>query len=158
MGTEIERKFLVVSDAWRAGAEGLPYEQGYLAREPAATVRIRLAGQKGFVTIKGQVLGFSRPEFEYEIPAADARALLQMCRQPLIEKTRYRILHAGKVWEVDEFRGANAGLVVAEVELACETEIFELPPWVGAEVSHDHRYYNSQLSLVPFSEWGHLER
>lgn len=154
MGKEIERKFLVVSDDWREGAVGTLFKQGYLSRDPGHTVRVRLAGEQGFLTVKGRRRGLTKAEYEYAIPGGDAIELLRMCGQPLIEKVRYRVPHAGKVWEVDEFSGANAGLVVAEIELQAETELFELPPWVGQEVSQDKRYYNSQLGVRPYSVWG----
>lgn len=157
MGKEIERKFLVTSDAWREGSVGVEFRQGYLSRDPGHTVRVRLAGEQGFLTIKGRRRGLTKAEFEYPIPAADAIELLRLCGQPLIEKTRYRVPHGGLVWEVDEFAGANAGLIVAEVELQAENQLFELPPWVGTEVSFDKRYYNSQLGVRPFCTWGPTE-
>lgn len=154
MAQEIERKFLLASDQWRPGAEGQLYRQGYLSTDKARTVRVRIIGQRGLLTIKGLTRGISRLEFEYEIPLADATRLLdELCHRPLIEKTRYEIAHAGLTWEIDEFHGDNAGLVVAEVELATEDQDIELPDWVGAEVSGDPRYYNSNLAQHPFSKW-----
>jgi len=154
MGTEIERKFLVVGDAWRAGASGVVYRQGYLCTTPERTVRVRVAGAKGYLTVKGSRKGVSRLEFEYEVPLADAQGMLDaLCTRPLIEKTRFRIGYEGLVWEVDEFAGENAGLVIAEVELEREDQEVALPPWVGKEVSADDRYSNSSLAERPFSTW-----
>ena len=152
MGIEIERKFLVVGDAWRA-APAVFYSQGYLNRDKARTVRVRIAGEEAFLTIKGASVGASRAEFEYPIPVWDARELLAMCEQPLIEKNRRKILHDGFVWEVDEFLGENRGLVVAEIELPAEDAVFTQPDWVGEEVTSDARYFNSNLSATPFSRW-----
>ncbi len=158
MGVEIERKFLVVSEAWRTGAAGVAVRQGYLLAAPGTTVRVRLAGAEGYLTIKGQHHGLRRAEFEYAIPAADAQAMLEtLCAQPVIEKTRYRVDFAGLVWEVDVFAGANAGLVVAEVELESEAQAVTLPPWVGLEVSSDYRYTNAYLAQHPYTTWsGHV--
>jgi CYTH domain-containing protein len=154
MGVEIERKFLVRGDAWRAGAVGVPYRQGYLPAEAGCTVRVRLAGETGYLTVKGKTEGLSRLEFEYPIPSADATELLNLlCLKPLIEKKRYRVEHAGHVWEVDEFFGDNAGLVTAEVELDDPEESVELPPWVGREVSDDYRYRNANLARNPYKNW-----
>lgn len=153
MPAEIERKFLVADDAWRAGAVGTRYVQGYLSRDPERTVRVRRAGDRAFLTIKGISRGISRPEFEYAIPVAQAEDLFALCLGPLIEKTRTIVEYSGKRWEVDEFAGDNAGLVVAEIELKGEDEVFDLPPWAGAEVSDDPRYFNSSLSERPFKSW-----
>lgn len=154
MAKEIERKFLLGNDSWRPGAGGTLFRQGYLSTDPERTVRVRLEGERGVLTIKGLSRGISRAEFEYPIPAAEAAELLDtLCLQPLIEKTRYRVEHAGHLWEIDEFAGDNAGLVLAEVELASEDEALELPPWVGAEVSTDPRYFNANLVRHPFRSW-----
>lgn len=154
MGIEIERKFLVICNAWRDLAVGIDYRQGYLCASGDRTVRVRIAGDKAFLTIKGKSNGISRMEFEYAIPLEDARVLLEeLCEQPIIEKKRYRINYQGFVWEVDEFFGANAGLLVAEIELAEEEQVFEKPSWVGAEVSDDRRYSNAGLVKYPFSCW-----
>jgi adenylate cyclase len=152
---EIERKFLLRGDAWRglAGA-GTRYQQGYLCTDEARTVRVRLAGERGWLTVKGPTVGATRDEFEYEIPAADARSMLERLCEHAVEKTRYRIAHQGHTWEVDEFGGANAGLVVAEIELASEGEAFARPEWVGDDVTGDPRYYNASLALSPFTTWG----
>lgn len=153
MALEIERKFLVKSEDWKIGAIGVAFRQGYLSRSPQQTVRIRIAGEKAFLTIKGLRSKISRLEFEYEIPLADAAEMLNLCVGPLIEKTRFEILHGGKTWEVDEFHGDNAGLIVAEIELNAEDESFLLPDWIGEEVSDDVRYFNSNLAVSPFSTW-----
>lgn len=154
MGQEIERKFLVVGEAWRRLGEGLPYRQGYLAADKTRSVRVRLAGTRGFLTIKGASVGTSRQEFEYDIPSADAEAMLEtLCVGPLIEKTRYRIPLGQVVWEVDEFAGDNAGLIVAEVELDREDQKVALPDWIGAEVTGDPRYFNARLVTHPFKDW-----
>jgi adenylate cyclase len=153
MAEEIERKFLVCDDSWRDGSPGQRMAQGYLTRDPDRSVRVRLAGQKAWLTIKGRTRGISRAEFEYEIPAEQARELLAICLPAVIEKTRHRIDFRGHVWEIDEFHGANEGLVVAEVELTDKEAEPDLPPWIGAEVSADDRYYNASLSVRPFRDW-----
>ncbi len=153
MAVEIERKFLVTGDGWRAQALGTYYCQGYLNREPERTVRVRIAGDRGYLTVKGKASGLSRLEFEYEIPRADAQALLQLCELPPIEKTRYRLPQGAIVWEIDEFAGDNQGLIVAEVELLAPDQPFERPDWLGPEVSHDRRYTNANLVAQPFSRW-----
>ena len=152
MGTEIERKFLVQGDGWRSAA-GLRLSQGYLCRDVARTVRVRLAGSQAFLTVKGASVGATRAEFEYPIPVDDARQLLALCDGPLIDKTRHTLNHAGMVWEVDEFHGANEGLVVAEIELASEDQAFGKPPWLGREVTDDARYFNSYLAAHPYTTW-----
>ena len=152
MPTEIERKFLVASGAWRQPTF-LRISQGYLNRARDRTVRVRIAGERAYLTIKGAMHGIARPEFEYEIPLADAEQLLRLCDGPIIEKHRHRVVHAGKTWEVDEFFGDNAGLIVAELELEREDEPFEAPAWLGVEVTHDARYLNSNLSVRPYKTW-----
>lgn len=152
MAIEIERKFLVTSDAWRS-APATYFCQGYLNPNKERTVRVRVAGEKGFLTIKGKSIGASRTEFEYEIPLDDAKELLRLCEGPIIEKYRRIIEFAGMRWEVDEFLGDNSGLVVAEIELEAEGQTFAKPDWLGQEVTHDSRYYNSNLSAKPFSQW-----
>lgn len=153
MGTEIERKFLLKDDAWRKDASGQAYRQGYLSTDKERTVRVRVVGTQAMLTIKGMTHGIRRVEFEYPIPLADADGLLELCHRPLIEKTRYRVEHDGLVWEIDEFHGENAGLVVAEVELERESQAVTLPPWIGEEVSDDPRYFNSNLARHPYREW-----
>jgi adenylate cyclase len=154
MGVEIERKFLLTGDAWRTLGEPVLLRQGYLSSDPDRTVRVRIEGDRGTLTIKGRSRGATRAEWEYPVPLADAAELLdRLCQQPLIEKYRRRIAFAGYTWEVDEFLGANAGLVVAEIELASEEEPFDKPDWIGEEVTHDRRYFNSSLIKLPFSAW-----
>jgi adenylate cyclase len=152
MAIEIERKFLVVGDAWR-DAPAVFYSQGYLNRDKARTVRVRIAGEEAFLTVKGASVGASRAEFEYPIPLWDARELLAMCEQPLIEKNRRKIPHEGLIWEVDEFLGENLGLIVAELELPAEDTVFTRPDWIGEEVTGDARYFNSNLSRTPVTRW-----
>lgn len=154
MPVEIERKFLVKGDRWRALKSGRRYRQGYLSTAPARIVRVRVAGDEGFLTIKGKTTGALRTEYEYRIPVGDAEAMLdKLCVRPLIDKTRYRIEHQGLIWELDEFEGENKGLLVAEVELDTENQSIELPDWVGEEVTGDPRYYNVNLIANPFSKW-----
>lgn len=153
MASEIERKFLVSDLSCIDGSEGVRIAQGYLSQDPERTVRVRLAGDQAWLTIKGRSEGISRAEYEYGIPLADAKDLLGLCLPSVIDKTRHCIDFGGHVWEVDVFHGANDGLVVAEVELASENVQPELPPWVGLEVSGDPRYFNSRLASAPFSSW-----
>jgi CYTH domain-containing protein len=155
MPVEIERKFLVVGDEWRSLARSSQrFCQGYLSLGPGPTVRVRRAGPAAFVTVKGDGL-IARPEFEYAIPVEDAEAMLTgLCHQPLVEKTRHEIWHAGLLWQVDEFGGANDGLVVAEVELAAVDQAVQLPGWVGREVTEDPGYRNSELSRRPMRRRG----
>ncbi len=154
MGIEIERKFLPASDAWKQMASGTAYRQGYLCADRERSVRVRTVADKGFITIKGASVGAARSEYEYQIPHADADALLdELCRKPLIEKLRYSIDHQGFTWEVDEFSGENHGLVVAEIELDSEDQLFAKPDWVGEEVTGDPRYFNSNLVHAPYSKW-----
>jgi adenylate cyclase len=154
MGIEIERKFLLASEAWRGLGRPTLMRQGYLCADPVRTVRVRIEGERAVITVKSKSVGASRGEWEYEIPVPDAAELLErLCEQPLVEKVRHRIEHAGHVWEVDEFLGENAGLVVAEIELGAEAEAFEKPDWIGREVTGDQRYYNSSLIRQPYSKW-----
>lgn len=152
MAIEIERKFLVVDDSWRS-APAVYFCQGYLNRAKERTVRVRVAGDLGYLTIKGMSQGASRAEFEYEISLADAKQLLLLCDGPVIEKYRRNIEFEGMTWEVDEFLGVNQGLVVAEIELVSEDQLFSRPAWVGEEVTDDAPYYNSALTVHPFSQW-----
>jgi len=155
MAKEIERKFLVKGDAWRKLAQGTHYRQGYLSTVKERTVRVRTIDDKGFLTIKGISVGASRAEYEYEISVDDANAMLdKLCERPLIEKTRYKIEHQGFIWEVDEFEGDNQGLIVAEIELKDENQKFDLPQWIGEEVTGDPRYFNSNLLKNPYTMWG----
>lgn len=155
MAIEIERKFLVRDDTWRAQVESASrIAQGYLVAEPGITVRVRRRGDQGFLTIKGAAEGIGRSEFEYQIPLADAQALLRdLCVRPPLEKVRHLIPFAGHLWELDVFAGANAGLVMAEIELTAEDEPFDLPDWAGDEVTGDPRYFNAYLAHHPFSTW-----
>jgi adenylate cyclase len=147
---EIERKFLVRSDAWKENAKPVRITQGYLSRVNERVVRVRLAGGKGWITIKGKSHGPRRREYEYEIPAGHAAEMLdQLCERPLLDKLRYRVDVKGVTWEIDEFLGENAGLVVAEVELKKDTALVPLPDWIGAEVTDDSRY--NHLVSHPFS-------
>jgi adenylate cyclase len=152
VATEIERKFLVAGEGWRQ-ASPLRICQGYLNRDADRTVRVRIAGERAYLTIKGRAKHLARPEFEYEIPLGDAEQLLRLCEGPILEKHRHVLVHAGSRWEVDEFHGDNQGLVVAEIELEREDQTFEHPPWLHTEVTHDTRYLNSNLSARPYRTW-----
>lgn len=150
MGIEIEHKFLVKNDSYRSMAVSeSEIMQGFLSRVPERTVRVRVRGDKGFITIKGKGSGAAHPEFEYEVPLDDAKQMLSMCEPPVINKTRYIVMHDGNRWEVDEFHGELQGLVIAELEVVSEEYRFSLPPFVGLEVTGDRRYYNSQLGVAP---------
>jgi adenylate cyclase len=154
MAKEIERKFLVKGNAWRAIAKRTTYRQGYLNSDKERTVRIRVADAKAFITIKGPMVGAIRSEYEYEIPFAEGNAMLEtLAEKPLIEKTRYRIPVGNLTWEIDEFLGENTGLIVAEVELKSEDQTFDKPFWVGEEVTNDPRYFNANLVKNPFTRW-----
>jgi CYTH domain-containing protein len=154
MAKEIERKFLVTGEPWRSAASRATYRQGYLSSQPERSVRVRTDGTKAKLTIKGLTRGASRDEFEYDIPLADAQAMLdQLCERPLIEKTRYLVPFGGRTWEIDVFQGENLGLVVAEVELDSEDESLTLPPWAAREVTDDPRYFNTNLVKNPFKDW-----
>ena len=154
MGQEIEKKFLLADNSWRGLAAGIPYRQGYLNSGNGATVRIRTADNLGLLTIKGPDEGGVKLEFEYEIPINEAREMLdRLCRGPLIEKIRYRIPFAGFTWEVDEFKGNNDGLLLAEIELDFVGQEFVKPAWIGPEVTGDSRYYNASLVHHPYSRW-----
>lgn len=154
MTKEIERKFLVTDTSWRQGAIGYLYRQGYIPTQNQATVRARVIGDRGYLTIKGPTIGLTRQEFEYEIPLTDAEAMLSgLCQPPLIEKRRYRITVGNHLWEVDEFLGENEGLILAEIELEAEAEAFVFPSWVGEEVSADPAYFNSNLARNPYRSW-----
>ncbi len=155
MGVEIERKFLVDHEKWKqvAKPKGTPYRQGYLLNDAVRTIRVRTTDKIGYITLKGATKGISRKEFEYEIPLADGIEMLDNFALSQVKKTRYQIDFGGKLWEVDEFYGENQGLIMAEIELTEENEAFEKPDWVTREVSDDSRYYNSNLSVNPFSSW-----
>ncbi len=166
MGIEIERKFTVVDDSWRDHVErSVPMAQGYLNDMAAlrngmqqASVRVRIAGERAFLNVKSRELGHTRQEFEYEIPAADAHALLKLCVGGLIEKTRHHVTHAGFLWEIDVFQGANAGLIVAEIELPAADAAFDKPDWAGREVTDALRYYNLALAERPYAQWSSEEK
>jgi CYTH domain-containing protein len=154
MAVEIERKFLVKGDTWRSLGTGKLYRQGYIATVSGITVRVRVAGENGYLTIKGKTDGIAREEFEYPIPVEDAKIMLDtLCDRPLIEKIRYKIDLKNLIWEVDEFLGENQGLILAEVELTHENQTIELPDWIDREVTGDHRYYNASLVKYPYQQW-----
>lgn len=154
MALEIEHKFLVSGNAYRTLAEPVLYRQGYLFIDDKKEMRVRIAGEESFITIKSKINDTVRQEFEYSIPTEDALHMLnESCADLIIEKYRYRIPFAGKIWEVDEFLNRNAGLVVAEIELEYEGESFEKPDWIRQEVSGDNRYLNAALALNPYKDW-----
>lgn len=153
MGVEIERKYLVINDDWRRLGVPVQYAQGYLVADGERTVRVRVAGANGFLTVKGKSQGFSRLEFEYLVPREEALEMLQLSVTPMIEKYRTKISYEGKIWEVDEFEGDNKGLIIAEIELKSEGQTFSIPPWIGQEVTGDIRYFNSSLAKNPFKNW-----
>lgn len=166
MGTEIERKFLVEGERWRAAAhEVVPMAQGYIndigamdRGEQKASVRVRIQGDAAFLNLKSRERGHTRQEFEYAIPVDDARALLALCVGGVVDKRRHHVRHEGHVWEVDEFLGDNAGLVVAEIELDHADEAFVKPSWAGRQVTDATRYYNLALASRPYSQWTADER
>ena len=155
MALEIERKFLVKGDFKTESYQSTRVTQGYLSSVPERTVRVRVKGEKGFLTIKGKgnTSGTSRYEWEKEIPVEEAKELLQLCEPGIIDKTRYLIRHEGHLFEVDEFHGENNGLVIAEIELKNENENFSRPAWLGEEVTGDRKYYNAMLSRNPYANW-----
>ena len=155
MAVEIERKFLLASDSWRAAVtDSVEIVQGYIADSDTSTVRVRVAGENGSLNIKGPTLGITRKEYEYDLPLADAREILaEFCVARVITKTRHHAEHRGRIWEIDEFAGGNAGLIVAEIELSSENEVFDRPGWLGDEVSGDPRYYNVCLVKQPYGSW-----
>lgn len=152
---EIERKFLLIGEDWKRDVVGTPkrLSQGYLCSDPAKSVRVRIAGDRATLTVKGAREGITRLEMQYDIPVADAERMLALCERPLIDKTRHIAMHGGIKWEVDIFHAENEGLKIAEVELASEDQVVPLPVWVGAEVSEEARYYNSCLARHPFRDW-----
>lgn len=162
MGTEIERKYLVKPTEWRSHIQklqrefpeiGEQYCQGYIPTQNRTTVRLRVIGNQGYLTIKSPTQGYTRSEFEYLIPVTDAQQMLQtLCAKPLIEKTRYKINFGNKIWEVDEFTGENKGLIIAEVELESEAQEIDIPYWIDREV-RDKKYFNSSLVKYPYSKW-----
>lgn len=154
MAKEIERKYRVKTETWVPQGAGVHFKQGYLNSQKERVVRVRIEGTKAKLTIKGVTTGVTRSEFEYPLPVEDATILLdQLCEQPLIDKHRHAEVHHGRTWEIDVFHGDNDGLVVAEVELASEADVVELPAWAGEEVSSDPRYFNSNLLKNPYKNW-----
>ncbi|HEY8539006.1 MAG TPA: CYTH domain-containing protein [Steroidobacteraceae bacterium] len=155
MPVEIERKFLLCSDAWRADAGNrVLMRQGYVGATPHCSVRVRVSGDRAWLNLKAKRSERSRLEYEYPIPLRDADEMLaHLCERPLVEKYRYEVRHGAHTWEIDEFLGENAGLIVAEIELASEDERFERPAWLGEEVTHDERYYNFNLAKRPYRTW-----
>lgn len=153
MAKEIERKYLLKNNSWKSlVSKSHTIQQGYLNSDPEKTVRVRILDDKGILTVKGKNIGISRLEFEYDIPLEDAIELIKLCDKPLIEKTRNIVVLDFQTWEIDEFGGANDGLVIAEIELETEDTKIELPSWIGDEVSHDPRYYNSNLLKNPMNK------
>jgi CYTH domain-containing protein len=150
---EIERKFLVDQKLFPGSENRQIIRQGYLSLDPERIVRIRTEGEQAWITVKGKIEGFTRPEYEYRIPVSDAREMLGLSVYPPVEKIRHRIMYEGTLWEVDEFLGSNSGLFLAEVELDDEGQDFTAPAWIGKEVTDDRRYYNSYLSNHPYSGW-----
>ncbi|HEX7375283.1 MAG TPA: CYTH domain-containing protein [Steroidobacteraceae bacterium] len=155
MPVEIERKFLVSGDAWRRSvSRSERFGQGYLATTPSSSIRVRLGEGRAWLGIKGRVVGMSRAEYEYEIPVAEASEILRdYCADGRLEKIRHWVGAGGREWEIDEFLGANAGLVVAELEIESEAAEFERPAWLGREVTDDVRYYNASLARQPYGGW-----
>lgn len=155
MGTEVERKFLLDSERWRDEVrDSVRLVQGYLSRGDRSAVRVRIKGDRAELNIKHALDGINRLEYEYDIPLEDAREILdRVALRPLIDKTRHHVVHGNHLWEIDEFYGDNAGLVVAEIELTHADEPFDRPNWLGKEVSEDKRYYNSSLSEFPYAQW-----
>lgn len=151
---EIERKYLVADRSCLDQLAGVAFQQGYIPIQDGGVVRVRIEGERAVLTLKGATSGIARREYEYEIPRQDAESILSaLCQQPLIEKTRYTLPWADRVWTIDVFSGENEGLVLAEVELSSQEEVVEKPPWAGVEVSDDPRYYNANLVRNPYSKW-----
>jgi adenylate cyclase len=154
MGWDVELRFLVCSSSWKNGAQGTLYRQGYLSTAVDRTVRVRIIGEWARLTVKGRKTDGAATRFDYEIPLKDAEFMLvHLCLQPILEKTRYKLDHRGVSWDIDEFHGANEGLVIAEVELGVSGTMPELPEWVGDDVTEDHRYASSRLAERPFTSW-----
>ena len=158
MGKEIERKYLIKKDEWQSykqysSVTGTKYCQGYIPTGNTTTVRLRTIDKQGYITIKGETTGYTRSEFEYPIPLEDAEEMLStLCLKPLIEKIRYKVNQNDFTWEIDEFLGDNAGLIIAEVELESEDQQIDLPHWIDKEVN-DKKYFNSSLTKYPYSQW-----
>lgn len=155
MAIEIEHKYLVKKDLWKqiVPDKSVEVKQAYLLTDPTKTIRVRTKDDKGYITIKGKAIGASRSEFEYEIPVTDANELISNFSSNLIEKIRHYVTFENKLWEVDEFKGSNSGLIVAEIELTSENEKYSIPEWVSENVTDDHNYANSNLSIRPYTTW-----
>lgn len=154
MALEIERKFLLLSNDYKAASTSKRIVQGYICSDKNRVVRVRIYGEQAYITIKNATIGFARNEFEYAIPVADAQVMLtEICEKPIIEKVRYRYDYKGFCWEIDEFHGENEGLVMAEIELPTVDCVFEKPPFIGEEVTNDTRYYNASLIKNPYKNW-----
>jgi adenylate cyclase len=155
MAIEIEHKFLLANDDWRGCVQqSVKYKQGYLSSQPTSSIRIRIADNQAWLNIKSATIGTQRLEFEYEIPLDDAEEIMEcLCTKPLIEKTRHFVPNDGDLWEIDEFEGDNKGLIIAEIELLEVDKVFTKPPWLGAEVTHELRYYNNDLVNNPYNKW-----
>jgi len=156
MAIEIEHKFLLANNDWHEHiSSSIKYRQGYLSSLATSSIRVRISDKKAWLNIKSATIGTSRHEYEYEIPLHDANEIITMlCRKPIIEKTRHFVIHDGNTWEIDEFEGVNKGLIIAEIELSDIGKGFSKPHWIGKEVTHDLRYYNNNLAIHPYSEWG----
>ncbi|MDD4915952.1 MAG: CYTH domain-containing protein [Methylococcales bacterium] len=157
MALEIEHKFLLADDSWRTEiSHAVLYKQGYLSSSPLGSIRVRISDEHAWLNIKSATIGASRLEFEYEIPLTDANTLLdELCCKPLVEKIRHFVQRGSHTWEIDEFLGDNAGLIVAEIELPEIGAAFDRPQWLGQEVTSDMRYYNNNLTRHPFKDWDH---
>lgn len=155
MALEVEHKFLLANNDWRQQImHSEVFKQGYLSSQPTSSIRVRICEHRAWLNIKSATIGTHRHEYEYEIPLADAEEILShLCNKPLIEKTRHYVRHRDNLWEIDEFEGANQGLIVAEIELDEIGQSFDKPEWLGIEVTDDLRYYNNNLALHPYSEW-----
>lgn len=154
MAQEIERKFLLADASFLADLQGTHIKQGYIPGRERSAVRIRVRGERAYLTLKGATHGIERSEYEYEIPLMDAREIMEeFCAPPFIEKMRYEVEFAGNTWEVDVFYGDNEGLLLAEIELESAGQTFARPPWLGREVSEDRRYYNASLTRNPYKKW-----
>lgn len=155
MALEIEHKFLLADDSWRAlTSRSVYFKQGYLSSAQTSSIRVRIGGDQAWLNIKSATIGNHRLEYEYEIPLSDAREIMDnLCRRPLVEKQRHYVEFQGHIWEIDEFFGDNAGLIVAEIELDSLNQDFPKPSWIGEEVTHDLRYYNNNLAINPYSTW-----
>lgn len=155
MAIEIEHKFLLANESWRDKVKkSIIFKQGYLSSIPTTSIRVRISDEQAWLNIKSATIGNKRMEFEYEIPLTDATQIIELlCKKPIIEKTRHYVEYGNNTWEVDEFHGENQGLIVAEIELDSETQLFTIPGWIGQEVTQDVRYYNNNLAVNPYNSW-----